>query len=80
MKITEEDKKAFKELKSNHNLKESIIARIFKKVLQHNLKNDKGLAAAIKDGDRYLEKTKKWIKDQERQGNKVPDYLKKMVG
>jgi hypothetical protein len=41
---------------------------------------DKDLQQALKDGDKYLDKTKKWIKDQEKQGNKIPDYLKKMVG
>jgi len=81
MKITEQDKNLFNEFKSKHNLKEGgLVNLIFKKVLQRNLKKDKGLQSAIKDADRYLDKTKKWIKDQERQGKKVPDYLKKMVG
>ena len=80
MKITEHDKSLFKEIQSRHNLKEGILSMIFKKKLKSALMQDKDLQQALKDGDKYLDKTKKWIKDQEKQGNKIPDYLKKMVG
>lgn len=80
MKITENDRLAFKELTKKHNLKESILSYIFKKVLSNNLSKDVDLSKAIKDADAQLDKTKKWIDDQEKQGNKIPDYLKKMVG
>jgi hypothetical protein len=80
MKITEQDKSLFREIQSRHNLKEGILSMIFKKKLKSALMKDKDLQKALKDGDKYLDKTKKWIKDQEKQGNKIPDYLKKMVG
>ena len=56
-----------------------LLSFLFEKILIKKVENDKELVSDIKDGDNYLDETKKWIEEQERDGNKVPDYLKKMV-
>lgn len=56
------------------------ISFLFRKILKMKVYNDEGIMSTIKEGDELLDKTSKWIEEQERDGNKVPDYLKEMVG
>ena len=77
MKITEQDKSLFREIQSKHNFKEGFISTFFKKRLKKALLKDKELQQALRDGDKELEDLKKHIKDMERQGMKIPAFLKK---
>ena len=80
MKATNEDIKLFSEIVKKHNLtKESFLMRIFKRKLSKQLKNDKNLQQAIKDGDKQIEDLKKAVKDMKAKGYKVPPYMQKYL-
>ena len=57
-----------------------LLSFLFEKILIKKVENDKELVSDIKDGDNYLDETKKWIEVEEKNGHNVPDYLKEMVG
>ena len=80
MKATNEDIKLFSEIVKKHNLtKESFLMRLFKKKLSKQLKNDKNLQQAIKDGDKQIEDLKKAVKDMKAKGYKIPSYAKRYI-
>lgn len=85
MKITNEDKKLFKETYSKYKLKEGILSRLFVRILQQNIKNDKGIQSAIKDADTSLQKAQKKIEDRfggdkEQVKQAIPDNVRKYLG
>lgn len=85
MKITNEDKKLFKETYSKYKLKEGILSRLFVRILQQNIKNDKGIQSAIKDADASLQKAQKKIEDRfggdkEQVKQAIPDNVRKYLG
>lgn len=85
MKITNEDKKLFKETYSKYKLKEGILSRLFVRILQQNIKNDKGIQSAIKDADTSLQKAQKKIEDRfggdkEHVKQAIPDNVRKYLG
>lgn len=51
-----------------------LISFIFRNILKIKIENDEGIISSIKDGDKLLDETSKCIVEQERDGNKVPDY------
>ena len=57
-----------------------LLSFLFGEILKKKVENNEELISAIEDGDNYLDETKKWIEVQEKNGHKVPDYLKEMVG
>ncbi len=85
MKITNEDRKLFKETYTKYKLKEGILSRIFLRILQSNIKNDKGIQSAIKDADASLQKAQKKIEDRfngdkEQVKQAIPDNVRKYLG
>ena len=77
MKATNEDIKLFSEIVKKHNLtKESFLMRIFKRKLSKQLKNDKNLQQAIKDGDKQIEDLKKAVKYEKKKDIKSHHMLK----
>ena len=56
-----------------------VLGFIFKRKLLNELLNDNELQNMLKDGDNYLDKTKKGLDKLEENGYIIPDYLKKMV-
>ncbi len=85
MKITNEDRKLFKEIYTKYKLKEGILSRIFLRVLKSNIKNDKGIQSAIKDADESLQKAQKKIEDRfngdkEQVKQAIPDNVRKYLG
>jgi hypothetical protein len=85
MKITNEDRKLFKEIYSKYKLKEGILSRLFVRALQKNIKNDKGIQNAIKDADTSLERAQKTIEDRfdgdiEQVKKAIPDTVRKYLG
>lgn len=56
-----------------------VLGFIFKRKLLNELLNDNELQNMLKDGDNYLDKTKKELDKLEENGYIIPDYLKKMV-
>lgn len=79
MKITEQDKLEFKKLQKKHNIKEGLLNKIFVHLLKKGVKNNKDLNKTIKDADKELSAAKKWVKDQERKGNKIHPSLKNLL-
>tara|TARA_Y100000356_G_C11229340_1_gene273991 strand:+ start:41 stop:280 length:240 start_codon:yes stop_codon:yes gene_type:complete len=79
MKATKKDKAIFNEIKSKYNLKEGLLARLFKSKVSKALKNDKTIAQALKDGDKALGDLKKNIDKLEKRGYKIPPALKKYI-
>tara|TARA_Y100000996_G_C22224821_1_gene521087 strand:+ start:351 stop:590 length:240 start_codon:yes stop_codon:yes gene_type:complete len=79
MKATKKDKAIFNEIKSKYNLKEGLLARLFKSKVSKALKNDKTIAQALKDGDKALGDLKKNIDKLEKKGYKIPPALKKYI-
>lgn len=80
MKATNEDIKLFSEIVKKHNLtKESFLMRIFKRKLSKQLKNDKNLQQAIKDGDKQIEDLKKAVKAAKDKGYKIPSYAQRYL-
>jgi len=85
MKITNEDRKLFKEVYSKHKLKEGIVSRIFLSILNRNLKNDKTIQNAIKDADESVENARKTIEsrfngDKEEVKKAIPQSVRKYLG
>lgn len=85
MKITNEDKKLFKETYSKYKLKEGILSRLFVRILQKNIKNDKEIQSAIKDADASLQTAQKKIEDRfngdkEQVKQAIPDNVRKYLG
>lgn len=85
MKLTNEDKKLFKEIYSKYNLKEGILSRLFLRVLTKNIKNDKNIQQAIKDADDSLQNAQKSIEkrfdgDKEKVKQAIPDNVRKYLG
>ena len=80
MKITNEDRKLFKETYTKYNLSENgFLASLFKRKLKNKLDNDIELQQALKDADIELGKIRNFAKDAERQGVKIPFYLKRYL-
>lgn len=79
MKLTQEDKNLFNEIKSRHNLKEGILSMLFKKRLSKALKGDKTIQQALVDGDKALSDLKKNIDKLEASGYTIPPALKKYI-
>lgn len=79
MKLTNEDKNLFNEIKSRHNLKEGILSMLFKKKLSKALKGDKTIKQALEDGDKALADLKKNIDKLEAKGYNIPQSLKKYI-
>lgn len=85
MKITNEDKKLFKETYSKYKLKEGILSRLFVRILQKNIKNDKGIQSAIKDADASLQTAQRKIEDRfggdkEQVKQAIPVNVRKYLG
>ena len=85
MKITNEDRKLFKETYKKYKLKEGILSRLFVRALQKNIKNDKGIQDAIKNADASLERAQKTIEDRfdgdiEQVKKAIPDTVRKYLG
>lgn len=85
MKITNEDKKLFKEVYSKYQLKEGILSRIFLHVLSKKIKNDKNIQNAIKSADDSLKNAQKSIEnrfdgDKEQVKQAIPDNVRKYLG
>ena len=80
MKATNEDIKLFSEIVKKHNLtKESFLMKLFKRKLSKQLKNDKNLQQAIKDGDKQIEDLKKAVKAAKAKGYKIPSYAQRYL-
>ena len=75
MKITNEEKKLFSEIKQKHNLAESWLMNIFKKRLKKGLINDPSIKQALVKADKELDDLRKHVKDMKRKGQKVPKWL-----
>jgi uncharacterized membrane-anchored protein YhcB (DUF1043 family) len=85
MKITNEDRKLFKETYTKYKLKEGILSRLFLRVLAKNIKNDSTIQNAIKDADASLEQAQKTIEkrfngDKEQVKQAIPDNVRKYLG
>ncbi|MEY4457035.1 MAG: hypothetical protein RLY15_1299 [Bacteroidota bacterium] len=85
MKITNEDKKLFKETYSKYKLKEGILSRLFLRALTKNIKNDSNIQKAIKDADDSLQNAQKTIEkrfdgDKEKVKQAIPDNVRKYLG
>lgn len=85
MKITNEDKKLFKETYSKYQLKEGILSRLFLSILARTLKNDKTISTAIKDADNAIENAKNSIEsrfngDKEQVKQAIPQSVRKYLG
>ena len=79
MKITEQDKLEFRKLQKKHNIKEGLLDLIFRRALKKGIKGNTKLQQTIKDADKELTAAKKWVKDQERKGNKIHPALKNLI-
>tara|TARA_B100001939_G_scaffold210420_1_gene180990 strand:+ start:224 stop:466 length:243 start_codon:yes stop_codon:yes gene_type:complete len=79
MKITEQDKLEFRKLQEKHNIKEGLLNLIFRRALKKGIKGNAKLQQTIKNADKELSQARKWIKDQEKQGNKIHPALKKYI-
>ena len=80
MKITEQDRKQFKEVTTKHNLtNEGILSLIFKRKLKKALDNNQELQQAVKDGDAALESLSDNLKKLEKRGYKIPKELEMFV-
>jgi hypothetical protein len=85
MKITNEDRKLFKETYAKYKLKEGFIGKLFLSVLGRTLKNDKNIAKAIKDADESVENARKSIEDRfdgdkEQVKKAIPQSVRKYLG
>jgi hypothetical protein len=85
MKITNEDRKLFKETYTKYKLKEGMLSRLFLRVLAKNIKNDSTIQNAIKDADSSLEQAQKTIEkrfngDKEKVKQAIPDNVRKYLG
>lgn len=80
MKITEQDKKLFKEITSKYNLKkEGFLTRFFTKKLKKHLDADKSLETSLKTADREIENTRKGIEKRLGSREKVKEVIPKDV-
>jgi hypothetical protein len=80
MKITENNRKLFKEIHKKYNLAEDgLLSMIFKKRLKKKLDNDKDLQQALRDADIELDKIRDFAKKAEDKGIEVPQYLKRYL-
>lgn len=79
MKISKENRILFKEIQSKHNIKEGILATIFKKKLKNALMNDKELQHALIDADKSLDRLKKNVDALEKKGYVIPAELKQYI-
>ena len=80
MKITEQDKKHFSEINKKYNLKESWIKNLFKKRLKKAVLSNPSLKSALNQADKELDVLRKYVKKQEKDGHKVPNYIKRYTG
>lgn len=86
MKITEQDRRIFSEVKSKYGLtKESLLTKLFSRSLRKSLQNDKDIQTAIKNADKSLETAQKKIEDRfdgdkEKVKKAIPDNVRKYLG
>jgi hypothetical protein len=80
MKLTENDRKLFKEIQKKHKLRnEGLFSTFFKSALRKYIEKDKGIQDALKDADKDLDRVAQWAKEQEAKGLEVPEYLKRYL-
>lgn len=78
MKVTNENRDLFNEIKQKYGLKkEGLLSFFLKKNLEKKLKNDTELQSALKSADADLLKLQNLIKDMEKQGKDVPSWAKR---
>lgn len=85
MKITNEDRKLFKETHSKYGIKEGFMSNLFLTILGRTLRNDKTIAKAIKDADEAIENAKDSIEsrfggDKEQVKKAIPQSVRKYLG
>jgi septal ring factor EnvC (AmiA/AmiB activator) len=70
----------FESIKYKNNLtKEGFLTSFFKKRLKKKLDNDSELQQALKDADKELDSLRDYIKQTEKEGRPVPNYVKKYL-
>jgi len=76
MKVTNEDKKLFKESYTKWVQKESILGKLFLRGVTSSLKNNKDIQSSIKSADKAIENAKQKI---EKQANGDRELIKKSL-
>lgn len=80
MKPTEKDSSLFENIREKHNLtKEGFLTMFFKKRLKDKLDKDVELQKALKDADKELDALRDYVKQTEKEGRPVPNYVKKYL-
>ena len=80
MKPTKKDFSLFENIREKNNLtKEGFLTMFFKKRLKDKLDNDVELQKALKDADKELDALRDYVKQTEKEGRPVPNYVKKYL-
>jgi uncharacterized protein (TIGR01602 family) len=80
MKPTKKDFSLFENIREKNNLtKEGFLTMFFKKKLKDKLDKDVELQQALKDADKELDALRDYVKQTEKEGRPIPNYVKKYL-
>ena len=80
MKPTKKDFSLFENIREKNNLtKEGFLTMFFKKKLKDKLDKDVELQQALKDADKELDALRDYLKQTEKEGRPIPNYVKKYL-
>lgn len=85
MKLTKEQANLFKETHDKWLTENSFLAALFARKVKKNIEKDRNIQKAVKDADKYLEKTRKEIEDKlggskEDVKDAIPQSVRKYLG
>lgn len=80
MKPTKKDFSLFENIREKNNLKkEGFLTMFFKNRLKGRLDKDVELQKALKDADKELDALRDYVKQTEKEGRPIPNYVKKYL-
>lgn len=80
MKPTKKDFSLFENIREKNNLtKEGFLTMFFKNRLKDKLNKDVELQQALKDADKELDALRDYVKQTEKEGRPIPNYVKKYL-